>query len=41
MVEEIRQMVHTLNEQSLVAKLWLKSLEVMRTMLANGHYYHY
>ena len=41
MVAQIRELVHTLNEQSLVARLWLKSLEVMGTMLANGRYYHY
>ena len=41
MLAQISKLVHTLNEQSQVARLWLKSLQVMGTMLANGRYYHY
>ena len=38
-MQEIRKTVHKLNEQGLVAKLWTQSLEVMRTLLAHGHYH--
>ena len=39
MVQEIRSTVQRLNEQGQVAKLWTQSLEVMRAMLAHGHYH--